>query len=128
MADLSINISNSFRAQSPGRTNLWGVLVWGVDFWGDSKDVAVDVGKWLSNYISATDTIGLGIYRSFTNTFSIGSSMNLVSLTDGAGYTYILQGGVSDPDNRLFPSYTSGSRTAPVYTDNSPNNPTWTQA
>jgi len=103
-------------------------MVWGVDYWGNTKDTAVDVGKWLSETITITDAIGLGIYRSFTNTFSIGSSMNLVSLTDGAGYTYVLQGGATDPDNRLFPSYTSGSRSAPVYTDNSPNNPTWTQA
>ncbi len=47
MADFNQTISNSIRAHGPSVASLWGVMVWGVDCWGDSKDTRVDAGKWL---------------------------------------------------------------------------------
>jgi len=128
MANLTKTISNSFRAQGIGTASLWGVMVWGIDPWGNTKDTKVNIGKYISDAIVSDSSIYRDISKYFSNSFSIGSSMNLVSLTDGNGYTYVLQGGVTDPDDRLFPSYTADTANNPVYTEDTPNNPSWSQA
>lgn len=128
MADLTITVSNSFRAQSPGVPSLWGVMVWGVDYWGNTKDTRVNIGKYISDTIVSDSSVYRTFTKYFSNSFSISSDMNLVSLTDSSGYTYVLQGGVTDPDNRLFPSYTADTANNPVYVEDTPNNPTWSQA
>lgn len=128
MADLTKTISNSLRAQGPGVASLWGVMVWGVDPWGNTKDTRVDFGKYISDSIVSDSAIYRQFIKVYSNSFSMGSRMNLVSLTDSNGYTYVLQGGVTDPDDRLFPSYTADTANNPVYTEDTPNNPSWSQA
>jgi hypothetical protein len=128
MANYTKTISNSIRAQGIGVRNVWGVMVWGVDLWGNTKDTKVLINKYISDTVSSSDIVYSKITRKISNSISCAGSMNLVSLLDGSGYTYVLQGGVTDPDNRLFPSYTSGSLTAPVYTEDSSNSTTWVTA
>lgn len=128
MADLTKTISNSLRTQGPGVASLWGVMVWGVDPWGNTKDTKVNFGKYISDSVVSTTSIYRQFGKAFSNSFSISSRMNLVSLTDSNGYTYVLQGGVTDPDDRVFPSYTADTANNPVYTEDTPNNPSWSQA
>lgn len=128
MANLTKTISNSLRAQGPGVASLWNVMVWGVDPWGNTKDTRVDFGKYISDSIVSDSAIYRQFIKVYSNSLAMGSSMNLVSLTDSNGYTYVLQGGVTDPDDRLFPSYTADTANNPVYTEDTPNNPTWSQA
>lgn len=128
MANFTKTISNSLRAQGPGVASLWGTMVWGTDLWGNTNDTKVRVDKYISDIVATNNIIYSTMSRKVSNTLSCSGSMNLVSLSDGSGYTYVLQGGVTDPDNRLFPSYTSGSITAPVYTEDSPNSTTWVTA
>lgn len=128
MADYTKTISNSIRTQGIGVENVWGVMVWGVDYWGNSKDTKVLIGKYINDIISATDIIYSTSRRTISNSIVFSNSIDFVSLSDGSGYDYVLQGGVTDPDDRLFPSYTSGSRTTPVYTEDSSNSTTWVTA
>lgn len=125
MANFTKTISNSIRAQGPGVASLWGVMVWGVDLWGNTKDTKVLINKYISDTVSSSDIVYSKMTRKISNSISCAGSMNIISLLDGSGYSYVLQGGVTDPDNRLFPSYTSGSISAPVYTEDSSNSTTW---
>lgn len=128
MADLTKTISNSLRAQGPGVASLWGVMVWGVDPWGNTKDTRVDIGKYISDSVVSTTSIYRQFGKAFSNSFSISSRMNLVSLTDSNGYTYVLQGGVTDPDDRVFPSYTADTANNTTYTEDTITSVTWSQA
>lgn len=128
MTDFSKTITNSIRAQGIGVRNVWGVMVWGVDFWGNTKDTKVSINKYIGDVITSSDIVYSRVSRKISNSISCAGSMNLVSLLDGSGYTYVLQGGVTDPSNRVFPSYTSGSVTAIAYTEDTSNSTTWVTA
>lgn len=125
MTDFSKTITNSIRAQGIGVRNVWGVMVWGVDLWGNTKDTKVSINKYIGDTISSSDIIYSRVSRKISNSISCAGSMNLVSLLDGSGYTYVLQGGVTDPSDRVFPSYTSGSVIAITYTEDTSNSTTW---
>ncbi len=128
MADFNQTISNSIRAHGPSVASLWGVMVWGVDCWGDSKDTRVDAGKWLFETMLVSSDVSKKAMRHFNNSFSVSNILNLVSLTDGRGYTYVMQGGATDPDNRVFPSYTADSLDASVYTKDTISPTVWSEA
>jgi len=128
MANHSITVTNSFRALGHGTPSLWGVMVWGVDLWGNTNDTRFYVEKWLSDSVYLSQSTGKATKRAWADNLSLGSSINFVSLSDAAGYTYILQGGAVDPDDRVLASYVSSNGLTPTYTVNTLNNPSWSEA
>jgi hypothetical protein len=127
MADLSITISNRINVASPSPTNKWGVMVWGTDNWGESKDLDFQIGKWLSETVTLSDAYYFNPGKKISNTLSVASRINFVGLTDSDRYTYILNG-VSDPDNRVFPTYTEVGDDSQSYTEVTRSSPTWSTA
>jgi hypothetical protein len=127
MADLSITISNQLNVFTPTPGSKWGDLVWGQETWGESRDFDLVIGKWLSEGITLSDAYGKAFTIGIPNGISAASSMNLIALTDGSGYTYVEKGS-SDPDDRLFPDYTEDSRNSVSYTEDTANDPSWSDA
>lgn len=128
MADFTKTISNSFRVQGPGVESVWGVMVWGVDFWGNTKDTRVLIGKYIADSFAVSDTVYFQPNHVVSNSIALSTRLNLGYLSDGSGWYYVLQGGVTDPDDRYFPSYVSQSGTSPVYVQQNPTNPGWTES
>jgi hypothetical protein len=100
-------------------------MVWGDGFWGETKDTRVDFGKWLSESVVITTRAEFSFSKVLQNALGVSSSIDLISLTDGAGYTYVLQGGATDPSNRYFPSYTADVASSVSYTARTPSSPSW---
>lgn len=126
MADLSITISNTMSLIGAAPANVWGTMLWG-DNWGSSEDFELTIGKWLSESLTFTDSVFKEARFTINESISISSSMNLGFLQDSSGYKYIEQG-VSDPDDRIFPSFTEQTGSSPTYTADSDSDPGWSNA
>lgn len=127
MADLTQTITNSLTVMAPTPASTWGSMVWGTDNWGESRDFELEIGKWLAETITNTDTYFKGIAHKISEGFSVSSAMNLVALQDGSGYTYILKG-ASDPDDRNFPTYTEDTADGVTYTAITGTDPSWSES
>lgn len=127
MADLTQTITNSLNVLAPTPVSVWSTMEWGTDNWGESRDFSLEIGKWLAEGVTNTDTYFLGITHLISESLSVSSSMNLVALQDGSGYTYYLKG-ATDPDDRLFPDYTEQTGSEPIYTEDTANDPGWSAA
>lgn len=125
MADLTKTITNTVSVNGPSPASTWGTMVWGDGFWGETKDTRVDFGKWLSESVVITTRAEFSFSKVLQNALGVSSSIDLISLTDGAGYTYVLQGGATDPSNRYFPSYTADVASSVSYTARTPSSPSW---
>lgn len=127
MADLTKTISNTLNVLTPTPASVWNSMEWGTDNWGESRDFSLEIGKWLAETVTFTDTQFLGITHLISESFSVSSSINFIGLTDGSGYTYV-EKGASDPDDRLFPEYTEQTGSTPSYTEDTGNDPGWNAA
>lgn len=127
MADLTKTITNTLTVLGPTPASEWGSMVWGQDNWGETKDFELEIGKWLAESVNLTDAYNFGIAHKISEGFSVSSSIDLVALQDGSGYTYILKG-ASDPNDRYFPTYTEQTASDPSYTEDTANDPGWSDA
>lgn len=128
MADFSITISNTLTVLGPTPASLWGTMVWGQDFWGESKDFSFLIDKYIPNSFSLDSSVSRSVSKSFSNSISVASSLDICCLQDGSGYEYYLTGGVIDPDNRVFPVYTEQTASTPTYTEDGEDDPGWSEA
>ena len=126
MADLTKTITNSLSVLAPTPANVWGTMVWGEDNWGESKDFELQIGKWLAEGLTLTDSQFLFLTTKITDSFTVSSSIDLIALTDSSGYTYILKG-ASDPNDRNFPVYVESDGSTPTYIEDSGTDPGWSE-
>ena len=124
MADLTQTITNSIDLLGPSPASEWGVMLWGTGLWGATNDMEFEIGKWLAETANLSDTYSFGLAHIISHNLSVVSSIDLIALTDGSGYTYLLKG-ESDPDNRVFPDYTEQTGTDPGYTASTGTDPGW---
>jgi hypothetical protein len=127
MTDLTKTISNTLDIKGQAPPSLWGEMVWGVDNWGTNNDSEFLIGKWLSDTLNFATAINLGIRTNRYETLSFTDEITSLILTDADGYTYIFKG-VSDLDDRVFPTYTEQTGTDPTYTPVSGSDPVWSAA
>lgn len=126
MADLTQTITNTLTLIGLSPANEWGSFNWGEN-WGSDNDTNFEIGKWLSETTTFTDSIFKGSTTARSEAIAFTSALNLVALRDANGYIYI-EKGASDPDDRLFPSYTEQSGSEPTYTQQTGSSPSWSDA
>ena len=143
MADLSITISNRIHVVVPQTPSYLGTMEWGTGYWRSSRDTAFDVTKGIANgvafastqgfgvekYISEGISFGTAVGKDFThkisNSIGVTSAMDLVSLTQGV-WSWRLQG-VTDPNDRGFPTWTEDTDPADSWTEGTDPTTTWTE-
>jgi len=58
---------------------------------------------------------------------ALSSRMNLVSLLDGSGYSYVFPSDVTDPDSRYFPVWTESTDQTTSFTTATDATTTWSE-
>lgn len=108
MADHSITISNQITMLGPAETSKWGVMVWGVNDWGTSRDLQTLVEKLISNSITPSqsiagfDVVKAAIRDEISGTFEMTSE----NLKDGEGYSYVFVKPSTEAENRALTQWT----------------------
>jgi hypothetical protein len=112
----------------PSPTSKWGVMLWG-QRWGESGDGIFDVIKLIQDTLAlSSDVTAINPNKLISNTLTFSSDMNLGTLTDGSGYTYVYPNAVTDLDSRSFASWTEATEQSTSYTEATEASTTWTDA
>lgn len=129
MTDFTKIVNETLTIFSPGPANKWGTAVFGTDNWGYNSDLDLLITKVLQESIASADTITKQPVRVLSmGSVTLTGDPDLVALQDGSGYDYVLPGGVTDPDDRNFPSYTEDGATDPGWTDRTEESTDWSEA
>lgn len=130
MADYTITISNTLNVFGPSPASQWGSMVWGDDYWGESKNLSTTLEKFLNESISLSDSVTAIVqwFRTLSNGISVMADSNLGQLQDGSGWDYDFPGGVTDPNDRYIPDYTEDSNAGTSYTEVGNPSTDWTDS
>lgn len=128
MADFTITVSNSLNLFGPAPSNKWNAHLWGAFRWGEgTTDLQVDVVKLLGNALTIADSLTLqsAVFLTVSNSLSLSSNPSNEGLSDGAGYSYVFTGNVTNAENRVETSYSQGSAGAQSYAAGTPPSTNW---
>jgi hypothetical protein len=132
MADFTQTVSNQMNMQ-PEEGSWWGSdtsisknLIWGTGNWGSTKNTITDVGKWLSNALTGTSRVEKAAdHHVVFGTMGMASAVNLGALTQGI-WSHVLKG-VTDPDDRVCPTWTEESDPTDGWTESTDPSTTWSE-
>lgn len=129
MADYNQTISNTMGLFGGSETEMWGVMVWGVDNWGDSGELRTTVTKGISaGSIGLSDSIGKTPKIGVVNSLVTVGDMYLERLDDGSGYSYVFTGNTTDAESRVATAYTADTDAATEYTAESDVGTDWEES
>lgn len=128
MANFTKTITNSFALFGAEQTSKWGTMTWGQNWAFGSGELAVSIGKVVSNSVSLDSTITLlrDIAQTISNALSISGDMSSEVLTDSNGWSRFW-GSSTNAESRLFTSFTAATDVTTTYTPASDVTTTWTQ-
>lgn len=130
MANYSKTVSNSLRLFGVAPSSKWGAYNWNAFIWGEgTTDLTTIIEKWLSNAVTPSSTVSISLFfaQTISNTLSVTSDMGSETLTDGAGYNYVI-GNASELEDRSLPNWTDQTRDTETYTTVSNASTTWSNA
>ena len=124
MADLSITVSNIMKvkyAVVDDQPSQWGTMVWGTGFWWGDFDTTIQFEKWVSESITATQTMDKRVLKLVGNTVALTESTG-AAVTKGFFETislgttvsaYVTQGNWTrdEPDLATWTAADAGSTT-----------------
>lgn len=127
MADFTITISNQVDVFGATPASLWGVVEGDVGNWGySSQEFPHNIGKFISNSQSLSDSFTKKVSRIYGNDLSIDSDVTNLELLDGNGYNYVFTLPTIDADEKADDIWTDESIGDVVtYTSAGINNTEW---
>lgn len=126
MASFTIAYSNSVGLIGPGAATNWGVMVWGVDPWGFSSDITVNVLKAIANNIFPSGAVlGFGVNKSVANDLATTCDPSAEYLSDPAGYQYVFPRPSTNAENRPLSSFTCGIAAGGAWTSGTAGSTVW---
>jgi hypothetical protein len=129
LADFSQTITNGIGVFGGAESNKWNAHLWGSFLWGEgTADLAVSVGKFLSETLSLSDAFSKGASIVVSNALVPDGDMHFESLGDGGIYDYVFPGGTTDAEERASPTWTAPSTTAPSWTPAVASSTSWSQS
>lgn len=109
--------------------SLWGVMVWGVDEWGDTTDLITETTKVLEGSLTfADDTVLQPTIALDGETLTLSSDVTSLHLYDPAGYSYLFIPNTTDADDRVFASYTELGSESTTWTEDTTTSTEWSAA
>lgn len=128
MANLTITITNSIRCFGPAPSDKWNAYNWNAFKYGEGTvDLAVNVGKFLSNSITTDNalTIVTNINKVITNTIAMTSENASEGLKDSDGFSYVFVSNTTNGESRSFSTWASGTANAPTWASGTAGSTTW---
>ena len=130
MANFTQTITNAISVFGPAPSNKWNAYNWNAFKWGEgTADLAASVAKFLTNSVSATNSVSLvaDFNMSLSNAISTAEDMVSQELTDGEGYDHVFPGGVTNAEDRVSASWSQGSGSSPSWSQATASSTTWSQ-
>lgn len=126
MADFTKTISNALSLFGSEQTDNWGSMLWGEKWAFGSEELAVSVGKLLSNSLSfdSTTSVLKDIAFTISNTLTLVGDMGSQILSTGSWSK--IWGSSSNAESRPLTSYTS-SNIETTYTAVTDITTSWTE-
>lgn len=119
MADLVQNISNSLNLFGGSPSSKWNAYNWGSFLWGEGTANTLRVVDKLIENSQASDTTitkQATYIRTISNSQAMTSDPDLLTVSDGSGYDYVVPDDTTDWEERYDPTYTEQSNPADNWT------------
>lgn len=129
MADHNITINNELRVFAGEPPTCWNAFTWGTGKWGyGTNDMPQYVIKVLENSIAPDTTLGFGVIHLISETLTPTADMVSEGLREPAGYSYVFPGAVTNAENRIQSTYTSGTAGSTTWTQVTASSTSWSSS